>query len=111
MMRLWPALLVPPIAFLAVLTAAYALVPWACETQRHFPLHLVSLACLAITGGGMALAWRDWRAAGVEEPDDSPGQAARDRFIAVLGLMLSCLMMLVTLMLWTTTFIIPPCVR
>src|SRR5918999_31200 len=99
-MRLWPALIVPPVAFLSALTAAYALVPWACATQRHLPLHGVALICLAICAGGIVLAFRDWQSAGVEEPDDRGDEIVRVRFVAVLGLLMSGLMTLTTLTLW-----------
>ena len=91
-MRLWAALFVPPVAFLTVLSAAYALVPWACETQRHLSLHVVALVCLAITAGGMALAWRDWKEAGLEEPVDKSEHVVQARFIAVMSFMLSAVM-------------------
>jgi hypothetical protein len=110
-MRLWPALFVPPLAFLSTLAAAYALVPWACATQRHFPIHLLALGCLAITIAGIVLALRDWRSAGLVEPDDGPDKAVQVRFIAVLALMLSGLIAVSTLTLWITTWIVPPCVR
>jgi hypothetical protein len=109
-MSLWPALIVPPIAFLTALSAAYALVPWACESQRHFPLHLVAMVCLAVCAGGVLLAWRDWRSAGAEEPDDGADDIVHIRFVSVLGLLLSALMVLSTLTLWMTIVIIPPCV-
>ena len=110
-LRLWPALLIPPLAFLTLLAGGYALVPWACDTQRHFPLHVTAVISLAIAMTGIVLAWRDWRSVGVKEPDDSSDALVRDRFVAVLGLLLSSLMTLTTLMIWITTLIVPPCVR
>jgi hypothetical protein len=110
-MRLWPAIFVLPLVFLALLTAAYALVPWACETQQHLPLHAISAVSLAVGLGGVFLAWRDWRAAGVEPPDDGGDKIVETRFLAVMGLMLSALVSLTIAALWFTHFMVPPCVR
>lgn len=108
-LRLWPPLLVPPVAFLTLLSAAYALIPVACEAHSSLPLHLVAALSLAIALGGAALAWRDWRSAGVKAPHDQADKATQVRFLAVIGLMMSGLIALATVTLWIANFIIPPC--
>jgi hypothetical protein len=109
--RIAVPLFVPPFAFLALIGIAYAMVPWACEAQRRLPLHLVSLAALAIASGCVVLAWRNWRSLGTEPVYDEPEVTVWVRFLAALGLALSGLMTAGTIVLWTTQFILPPCVR
>jgi hypothetical protein len=110
-MTLWVPIAIPPLTFLTVLVAAYALVPLACETQQHLSLHVLALAGVGVAGVGIALAWRGWRAAGLQNPGDEATQVVQARFIAVLGLTLSSLVALVILTFWIVLWIIPPCVR
>ena len=110
-MTLWPPLLVPPLVFLAVVSGAFALVPWACEKQQWLPLHVVALAGLAVTVGGIWLAWRDWRAAGLEEPSDKAERIVQARFLSALGLAISGISTFGMLMLWIVTYVVPPCFR
>src|SRR4051812_36081092 len=109
-MRYASALFVPPLLFLALVTVAYAMVPWACEEQHRFPLHLACAAALAIAVACAALAWRNWRDVGLESPDDQPERTVRLRFIAALSLMLSALMSVGIAAVWLTPLILPPCV-
>jgi hypothetical protein len=109
--RLGFPLFVPPLLFLVLLTLAYAIVPWACETQRHYPLHLVTGGALAIVIACAVLAWRNWSGLGVEAPDDSAEPVVWVRFLAVLGLMLSALLCVGVAALLIAQFILPPCVR
>lgn len=110
-MRIWPGLLVSPLIFLTLLVVNYGMEPWACEYQVRWPLHLAAAVALVLVLGFAALAWRDWNEVGMQRPDDSPDDVARVRFLSVLGLMLSGLMTLAVLGLWTTMLILPPCVR
>jgi|SRR5689334_20516319 hypothetical protein len=110
-MRLWPPVLIPPLAFLTLLSAAYALVPWTCEHQQRAPLHAITIVTLAIALGSMGLAWREWQSAGLEHPDDRGERVSWIRFIAVVGLCMSSLSLLATIGLWLTQFIMPQCVR
>jgi hypothetical protein len=110
-MRYWPAIFVPPLTFLTLLSTGYAIVPWACEHQTRAPLHWISAIALVIALAGMALAWHDWRSVGLKRPDDKGERASRLRLLCVVGLMLSGLSTLAVLSLWLTQFVIPPCVR
>jgi hypothetical protein len=110
-MRIATPLFIPPVVFLALIAVAYALVPWACETQRRVPLHLLSLVALAVAAGCVVLAWRNWRSLGTDPAYDESEITVWVRFLAALGLALSGLITVGTIALWTTQFILPPCVR
>ena len=110
-MRIASALFVPPIVFLALISVGYAMVPWMCESQRRLPLHLVSMVALGIVAGCVYLAWRNWKSVGTDPTYDEPEVTVWVRFLAALGLGLSALVAVGTLVLWTTQFILPPCVR
>jgi hypothetical protein len=110
-MRLWPGLIIPPLAFLTLLNVNYAIEPWACEHQVRWPLHLASAVTFALVLGVAALAWRDFNRARVAGPDDRRGDAPRVRFLSAMGVMLSGLIALAVIALWTTIAIMPPCVR
>jgi hypothetical protein len=109
--RTWPPLFVPPLTFLALVTIAYAMVPWACETERRAPLHLAALLALAIAGGCTLLAWRNWRDTDVLPPTDEAEPPVPTRFLTVLGLMLSALMCVAIAALWLTQIALTPCLR
>lgn len=72
--------------FACKLTATYALVKWACRTDRPGALHLISLVCLLVVLGA---AWISWMAlqhtAGTLDPDEGTPEA-RARFMALMGL-------------------------
>ncbi len=110
-MRLWPPIIIPPLVFLAALTAGLAVPNWECGHQYRYVLHVVALICLAIAAGGIALAWRDWRSVGLAHPDDRPDRAMQVRFISALGMGVSSLMAMATVTYWAVVIILPPCVR
>jgi hypothetical protein len=110
-MRLWPPIIIPPLVFIAALTAGLAVPNWECNHQYRFALHIVALICLAVAAGGIALAWRDWRSVGLVQPGGEPDPAMQVRFISALGLGVSTLMALATLVFWAVVVILPPCVR
>jgi hypothetical protein len=111
MMRLWPGMFVAPLAFLAELSLAYALVPYACQSERHATIHALQIVTLAVTVGAALLALREYRVAGGETPDDAGDKMTRDRFVALLGVLISVTISLALLAQWITTWVIPPCVR
>lgn len=110
-MRTWPALFIPPLVFLTLLSVNYALEPYACEQQQRLAMHLTAGASLLIGLGAIALALRAWRSVGGGFPTDESGPEHRTRFASVIALMLSTLSTLGIAMLWVVQVLIPPCVR
>ena len=106
---LFTGLLLAPVAFLANLELAYALVHSACRLGNRLPLHAVHAASLALALVGCLTAWRTWRAAGIEWPADVAGPPARTRFLAGLGVATSALFALVLVAQWIPSFVLSPC--
>jgi hypothetical protein len=73
------------------------------------PLHLLSLATLALAVAGGVVAWREWRRAGREWPGEGPGTLPRSRFIAVLGLLGAPLFALTIVAQWVANLFLNPC--
>jgi hypothetical protein len=106
---LWAGFLIAPFAFLLNLQASYMLVPWACSTGRSFWLHAASAGTLLFALLGAFIALRNWQKAGRGWRSEGGSAAARSRFMAIMGLMMSGLFSLIILAQWIADFIIDPC--
>jgi hypothetical protein len=73
------------------------------------PLHLTSIAALALAalGGGASLL--AWRHSGSTWPDDMPGAVDRSRMLATLGLGAAWFFLLMILTQWIPAFVLSPC--
>jgi hypothetical protein len=109
--RTWPAIFVPPLVFLALLSLNYSLEPPACEHQSRLTMHVTAAIALLIVLGCVALARRAWRGIGGGFPSDEEGPEMRARFAAVLALMLSSLSALSVAGLWLVQILMPACIR
>jgi len=85
-LALWTGILAGPTALAADQLTSYALVKWACTTQRQDVLHLIPLVALAITAGGAGVAWQALRHTQEQLPTDGGRPQQRARFMAILGL-------------------------
>jgi hypothetical protein len=103
------ALFIPPLAVLANLEIAYALVPSACVARNTLLLHLVNAACFALAATGGLMAWRSLRAVEDGRPEEEGSLLARTRFIAGVAVLLSGLSVLVIVAQWIAVFILDPC--
>jgi hypothetical protein len=106
---LWLGLLLPPIAVLADLAIAYALVPAACSSRNTLPIHLVHGAGLLLVLLGGLTAWRIWRRLGGGWPESEGGREERSRFLSGVGVLFSGLCVLVILAFWVAVFLLDPC--
>ena len=88
---LWFGVMAGPLAVLTNEQVGYMLVPWACNSDHRWAMHLVPIAMLAVTAIAALLAMRDWRRTGRDWPDEAPGAIARARFMAVSGVALCAL--------------------
>jgi hypothetical protein len=106
---LWAGLLVPPVAFLLNLEAAYALVPVACTAQSMVMLHLVHLISLVLAIAGSVVAWRTWQKSGATWPGGGGGRISRTQFMAGVGALMGIMFVTVILAQWIPNFILDPC--
>ena len=104
---LWTDILGPPIFWLWQLQLNYMLVPWACTSGHHLPLHLSALVFFLMTCAFGISAWRHWSAVR-ERGEEQPAQM-RLRFMAIVGVMMSSLFALAIFVQGVATFIIGPC--
>jgi hypothetical protein len=103
-------LLGSPSAFLAMLTARYALRDPSCGYGgARIALEVCGALSLIVSVVIAVLSWKRWRAAHLEWPNDGAEPAARDRFIAVLCFALALFGIAASIMLWAPTFVMSVC--
>jgi hypothetical protein len=106
-MMYWPGIIGAPLVFLTLVSAAYALVPWACRSQHHGVLDYVSAFALLLTLAATLLGALAWRRTGAH--GGSP-LAARKRFLAELAIALGALSSVAVLAQWATRLALSPCI-
>jgi hypothetical protein len=107
----WAGVFGGPLAWFASQQASYALVPWACHGGPIIAIHLVNLGALLLVAMAGAIAWRDWRRAGLDDSDELGPPAGRARFLGLVGLLLSALFGLVIIAQATGALFFGPCER
>jgi hypothetical protein len=107
----WTAVFSGPLAWFASQQASYALVPWACHGGTLVAIHLVNVAALLLVAVGGAMAWREWRRAGRQVPDETAPPLGRARFLALMALSLCCLFAGVIVAQAMGAFFFGPCQR
>lgn len=107
---LWIGFLAGPLVWFARLSVGYALVPIACDAQSSLSLHIVSLLAVILILGGIALSWRNWRKSGAATASTIDGGRGPGSFLALGGLALGGIFLLVTLLEWSSVFVLNPCV-
>jgi hypothetical protein len=73
------------------------------------PLHLASVAALALTALGGVAAAVTWRRSGSSWPDDTAGVVQRSRMLAALGLGSAAFFLTMIVMQWIPAFVLDPC--
>lgn len=107
----WGGLLVAPIAWILHQQASYLLVYHACPSRNTILFHIITAALLLIAAVGAYLAWKTWNDSGNGWADEGDSAADINRFLALVGLMMSGLFLLVILAQWIPTLLVDPCVR
>jgi protein-S-isoprenylcysteine O-methyltransferase Ste14 len=111
LLTLWAGVLLAPMAFLSNLQVNYTLTQMLCPGGRTVLLHMATILFMLITAGGCLIAWRTWQRAGKEWPDESEDKRTRNRFLGIVGLMISALSFLIIVAQWIPQFIFNPCQR
>ena len=104
---LWMDLLASPFIWLCQFELSYALVPWACKGGHSLILRLAWIPFFLLIFGIGLLSLRDWGRLGAAA--DGSRAMARCRFMAALGIMVSALFALATLVQAAAIFILDPC--
>ena len=108
---LWTGLLLPPLVWGAQLELVYLLSDYGCLKGSFLPIHLVSVAALALTIIGGLLSWHHWMKAGGEWKSETAGSLPRSRFIAILGVLLAAVSALLVIGTWMPALTGVPCVK
>lgn len=103
------ALLGAPLAWFIGFNLDYLLVRSACSSDTMLPLHLVTVATMALTIGSGFAAHHEWRRAGRGWPGAADGPVARTRFIGVLGMLAAAYFVLVIGAEWLAKLFLDPC--
>ena len=108
LLAMWTGVLAPPLIFLMHLELAYILVPLACETGTLMAHATMAVAIALVLAAGL-LALRPIRDHGRRWPDESASLLSRDRFLAVLGALISVFVALALVAQWLPMFFLSPC--
>jgi hypothetical protein len=84
------------------------MVQLACRLGRNLPLHVASAVALLLVAAAGIIAWRSYP----RSPRDSSithGVLERNRFMAVIGVLMSGLFVLVIIAFWIPDFFVGPC--
>ena len=107
----WTAMLLgSPTAFLAMLTARYALRDPACENAgARLAMEAAGAITLLVPVVIAIAAWRHWKEDRTEWPNDAPDTASRDRFLAVTSLAIALFGIAAALALWAPSLFLSAC--
>ena len=108
---LWAGLLIAPLVFLLHLEVNYMIVTQLCQSEHKIVSHLVTIVSLLFASLGGFIAWRNWLASGHRWPGEEANVTERSSFMAVVGLLLSALVLLALIAQWIPQFIYDPCHR
>lgn len=104
----WAGIAAGPSAWAGSTQLNYALVPQQCA-ERWIAVPVVSLVliCLCLLGGG--LSWQAWQQGGASAKKDRTFET--ERFVAMVGILLSALFALTISMQTAASFILDSCIR
>jgi len=109
LLAMWTGVLGPPLIFLAHLEVAYMMVPVACDAGTLLMAHATMVIAVGLAVAAGMLAMRPVRRHGGEWPDDSASLLGRDRFLGVLGGLVSAFVVIALIAQWLPMFFLSPC--
>ncbi len=109
LLAIWTGVLGAPFIFLVHLQVGYMLVPVDCDLGTRLWVHLASVAGILLAAAAGLLALRTWRRRGEGWPDASASLLSRDRFLGVVGVLLTVLTILTLVAQWIPVFFVDPC--
>ena len=101
--------LLAPVAWLLDLQVSYAMVKWACETDRRWMLMLTPIGSLSLIAVGTAMAWSCWTK--LRDVGEQEGARMEDRsyFLAMAALAMNALFALLILTSVAPRYFLSPC--
>lgn len=105
-MLLWIAVLGSASVWFLQLQTSYSLVLYACANGAVWSLHAVSLLFLVLAAIPGWIAWQHWR-----RGDRQSAGAGRERFMALLGLLLTGLFLILIIAQAIPSFFFDPCLN
>ena len=105
---LWVGVLTPAVAWAIEEQIGMQLAPWICRTGNKAVVPLIAAVCLAFALAAGSLAARAWRALRTL-PEEEPRVPVRQRFMALVGMMMSALFSLVIVASAIPGLIYRPC--
>jgi nicotinamide riboside transporter PnuC len=108
---LWAGMLTAPLAFLLHLEVNYALVTQLCQSEHKLASQLVTVFFVLISAAGGLISWRNWETAGRKWPGEEATVPERSRFMAVVGLLVSALVVVALVWQLIPQFMFDPCQR
>ncbi len=106
---LWYGVLGAPVVWLVRISAASALVPYACATGRTWTVHASTVIALALSVAAGAIAWRGWRRWEHGRDGDGERPGTRSHLLALSGVLLSAMFTLAIVMEGLAPFYMGPC--
>ena len=109
-LALWTGILAGPSLMLAHLQWSYGLVPRECLAHSRLAIHIGSVVCLLLTAAAGAMSWVIFSRHRADASGDSyEAAAAREKFMAMVGILSSALFILVIVAQAIPSFMIDPC--
>lgn len=108
LLALWSGVLLAPIAWALSLSVNYGLATLACDGPWSIALHLTTLVSIGLCAAGGLVAWGLWKRLSTVE-QDAGTRAARSRFMAIAGLLLSFFFGVAIVAQWLPTLLLEPC--
>lgn len=94
-LRLWFGIVAGPTAWFAHVSVSYAVAAHACQPGREWLFHATTAATLALAAAGIWAAWRAWPGRDSTGEPASLSSHARQRFMALAGVVLGLSFLLV----------------
>jgi uncharacterized membrane protein (UPF0182 family) len=108
-LRLWFAVLGPPLVWLVQFQTVYLASEWFCTSFDPTWIHAASIVALIISLLALYVAFSEWRASDGGTKVDKSDQRTRSRFMSIIGIMTGMLFTALIIATWLPTLTGVPC--
>jgi hypothetical protein len=107
---LWAGVIGSAVIWAIQLQTIYAISPWLCRHGHYSVSHLLTLLFLVGTAVCAVLSWRDYKAVGGGDADETDGgPVPRTRFLGMLGTLVSSMFFMLIVAQGIAGFFIDAC--